>query len=51
MAPACRKVTFCDADLRGAVFTGADFSEADLRWANFELDHLADADLSAARIR
>jgi uncharacterized protein YjbI with pentapeptide repeats len=44
-------VGFCDADLTGAVFTGANLAEADLRWATYELDDLADADLSRSRIR
>jgi len=44
-------VTFCQADMRGAVFTGADLAEADLRWANYQIDDLADADLSSSRLR
>jgi uncharacterized protein YjbI with pentapeptide repeats len=45
-----RRVSFCDADLRGATFKDADFSEVDLRWAQCSLDAI-ESDLSGARIR
>jgi uncharacterized protein YjbI with pentapeptide repeats len=44
-------VSFCESNLAGAVFTGADLGEADMRWARYRLDDLRDADLTSARLR